>query len=75
MKKFEYINRLIFASWIEERPGLWRVDGILETKLNWYGEKGWELVSIKECVKVNNKSMYDCVFKREVQASVVVDGV
>ncbi len=68
MKQFEYIQRPIVASYklSGKKKDEWKLEGILETQLNKYGAKGWELVHIDHIVATRSKELHICIFKREI---------
>lgn len=76
MDRWEYMTTLIVVAWEYEIVptidnnfvGRWKVEGLLFTKLNEYGAQGWELVSSKENRVLNDRSIYDVIFKRKIES-------
>lgn len=69
MKKFEYRETTLVITWESHPtiPNTWKADGILETKLNLWGQDGWEVVYLKGSGMITSaKAFYHVVFKREI---------
>ena len=65
MKKYEYKTVSIY---LKELQDTFYIDDHINDRLNEYGRKGWELISVERVV--NRLPWLNCVFKREIKRNI-----
>ena len=72
MKQFEYLTTMIIEKHelAEGHKNEWKPEGLLQTKLNEFGRKGWELATLQKVLAHKHRTLYNAVFKREINETI-----